>query len=193
MAPTYTYKGHVFNSEAELADAKKENEAIEYLKSRTDMNDAGMVLKLYNKLIERKLISTPIGVDFLNELRSNITASGIITENKLKPVPEIKKAAKVRQTKKKTSPLVLKLRRQNYVLKLVVIILASLVIGMFIIVLTGKLSPIRAVYEEQILNEYSSWQQDLTKKEKEVNDKLYFLEQYGIYFEEDSENTENTK
>lgn len=193
MAPTYTYKGHVFNSEAELADAKKENEAIEYLKSRTDMNDAGMVLKLYNKLIERKLISTPIGVDFLNELRSNITASGIITENKLKPVPEIKKAAKVRQTKKKASPLVLKLRRQNYVLKLVVIILASLVIGMFIIVLTGKLSPIRAVYEEQILNEYSSWQQDLTKKEKEVNDKLYFLEQYGIYFEEDSENTENTK
>ncbi len=193
MAPTYTYKGHVFNSEAELADAKKENEAIEYLKSRTDMNDAGMVLKLYNKLIERKLISTPIGVDFLNELRSNITASGIITENKLKPVPEIKKSAKVRQTKKKTSPLVLKLRRQNYVLKLVVIILASLVIGMFIIVLTGKLSPIRAVYEEQILNEYSSWQKDLTKKEKEVNDKLYFLEQYGIYFEEDSENTENTK
>lgn len=192
MAPTYTYKGHVFNSEAELADAKKENEAIEYLKSRTDLNDAEMVLKLYNKLIERKMISTPVGVDFLNDLRKTITSSGIITENKLKPVPEIKKSSKPKaKPKKNTSPLLLKLRRQNYVLKFLVLFLTVIVIGMFVIVLTGKLSPIRAVYEEQILNEYASWQQDLTKKEKEVNDKLYFLEQYGIYFEESDENSGN--
>lgn len=185
MAATYNYKGHTFSSEKELDEAKKEAEAIEYLKSRTDFDDTAMVIKLYNKLIERKMISTPVGLDFLVDLRTRILKAGIVTEKDLKPLPDITKPKKVKRKPKKEVTMLVQLKKENTYLKVTVAALVAIIVGMFIIVLTGKLTPFRKVYEEQILNEYAGWQQELKEKEQIINDKIYFLEQNGIYYEKE--------
>ncbi|MCQ2538241.1 MAG: hypothetical protein MJ124_07565 [Lachnospiraceae bacterium] len=191
MAATYKFRGYTFNSEKELNEAKKEAEAIDYLKSKTNLEDDEIALKLYNKLIERHMISTPVGLDFLKDIRAKVLKSGIVTEKNLKPLPDITKPKRSLKKKKETTQVAV-LTRQNTYLKITIFVLCLIIIGMFIIVLTGKLSPIRTVYEQQIQNEYSSWKQELIEKEKKVNDKIYFLEQQGIYFDE-SENTDTTE
>lgn len=195
MAPTYRFKGHTFYSEADFNEAKKEAEAIEYLKTKTDFENMEMVVKLYDRLIERKMISTTVGIDFLNELRTKISESGFITEDKLKPLPEVKKSVpqKVKKKKSKDISREAKLIRTNTFLVTIIIALVVIIAGMFVIVLTGKSSPLKSVYEEQVLNEYAAWKQELQQKEQEVNDKLFFLEQYGIYFETAPEVNEDTK
>ncbi len=69
MAREYKFKGYTFYSEEEFNEAKKENETIEYIKSRTDITNTETVIALYNKLIDRRVITTVIGLDFLKRLR----------------------------------------------------------------------------------------------------------------------------
>ncbi len=179
----YKYKGYTFFTEEEYREAKKEAEAIEYLKNRSDLSDPATAAKLHDRLIERRMVTTPVGIDFLKELRAVIVKNGFITEDKLKPLPDIKKPAK--KPKKKPPTKIQRLERAKALLRLVVFGLLVIIVGMFVIVLTGKSSPLRAVYEQQILDKYASWQEELDKKQAEINEKLYFLEQNGIYFEEE--------
>ena len=69
MSREYKFKGYTFYSEEELNEAKKENETIEYIKARTDLTNTETVVALYNKLIDRNVITTVVGQDFLKRLR----------------------------------------------------------------------------------------------------------------------------
>ena len=62
--------------------------------------------------------------------------------------------------------------------------MTALVIGMFAILLTGKRSPLAVRYEEEILNKYASWAQELTEKEYAINDRLAELRKQGIIIED---------
>ncbi|MBQ8040658.1 MAG: hypothetical protein IJ274_12485, partial [Lachnospiraceae bacterium] len=68
--------------------------------------------------------------------------------------------------------------------------LTVLVVGMFVIVLTGTRSPFALRYEEQILNKYASWAKEIQDKEDYLRDYVRKLEQQGISVPE-WENTEN--
>ncbi|MCR5584594.1 MAG: hypothetical protein K6F63_04055 [Lachnospiraceae bacterium] len=181
MAREFKFKGYTFYSEEEYNEAKKENETIEYIKARTDLTNTETVVALYNKMIDRKVITTVIGLDFLKRLRGLALKNEMINESKLRELPEVN----VSKKKKEKQPLttVQKLRRENLGLKIVIIGLAAIIVGMFVIVLTGKSSPLKSVYERDIINKYSGWQQELDEMQQKINDQLYFLEQNGIYYE----------
>ena len=53
--------------------------------------------------------------------------------------------------------------------------------------MTGTRSPLAIRYEEQIINKYSSWAQELKEKEKYLRDYVRQLEQQGITVPEWSE------
>jgi hypothetical protein len=182
MSREYKFKGYTFYSEEELNEAKKENETIEYIKARTDLTNTETVIALYNKLIDRNVITTVVGQDFLKRLRGLALKNEMIDASKLREIPDVK----VSKKKKEKPPVtkLQKLQKENLGLKIVIAGLIVIIIGMFVIVLTGRSSPLKAVYERDVLNRYATWQQDLDRQQQEINDKLYFLEQNGIYYEE---------
>ncbi len=190
MDKKFTFMGHTFEDEKQLLLAKKEAEAIEYLRAKTDFNNGEMLIRLYHRIIDNKMMETEIGVDFLVEIRKRIIEMGIMKEEQLKEIPELKKRkAKKKAAEKKSRELLLieKVKRQNAVLVVVCLFLSALVIGMFVILLTGKRSPLAIRYEEELVNKYASWAQDLTQRENELNDRIAELRRQGILIYEEEE------
>lgn len=190
MDKKFTFMGHTFEDEKQLLLAKKEAEAIEYLRAKTDFNNGEMLIRLYHRIIDNKMMETEIGVDFLVEIRKRIIEMGIMKEEQLKDIPELKKRkAKKKAAEKKSMELLLieKVKRQNAVLVVVCLFLSALVIGMFVILLTGKRSPLAIRYEEELVNKYASWAQDLTQRENELNDRIAELRRQGILIYEEEE------
>lgn len=195
MENKFTFMGHTFEDEKQLLLAKKEAEAIEYLRAKTDFNNGEMLLRLYYRIIDNKMMETEIGVDFLIEIRKRIIEMGIMKEEQLKEVPELKKRkAKQKAAEKKSRELLLieKVKRQNAILWVVCLFLSALVVGMFVILLTGKRSPLALRYEEELINKYASWAQDLTEKEQKLNDRIAELRRQGIIiYEEEGKETDD--
>lgn len=185
MEKKFTFQGHTFEDEKQLILAKKEAEAIEYLRAKTDFNNMNTLMKLYNRILDRDMMETVIGIDFLKEIREKLEASGLFTEEQIRPLPllpEVKKLKKRNEVQKRSRERTLLERseRQNTILKIVCFFLSVLVVGMFVIVLTGKRSPLAIRYEEQILNKYASWAETLQEKEDYLRDYVRRLEELGI-------------
>lgn len=191
MDKKFTFMGHTFEDEKQLLLAKKEAEAIEYLRAKTDFNNGEMLIRLYHRIIDNKMMETEVGIDFLVEIRKRIIEMGILKETQLKEVPGLKKRKEKKKAAEKKSRellLVEKVKRQNAVLVIVCLFLSALVIGMFVILLTGKRSPLAIRYEEELINKYASWAQELTQRENELNDRIAELRRQGILiYEEEKE------
>lgn len=185
MENKFTFQGHTFDDEKQLIAAKKEAEAVEYLRSRTDFGNMNSLRKLYDKILERGMMETVVGIAFLKEIRDTLIDSGMFKEDQIRPVPllpEVKKLKKRNEVQKRSRERTLleRCERQNTILKTVCFFLSILVIAMFIIVLTGKRSPLAIRYEEQIVNKYASWAQEINEKELYLRNYVRELEQQGI-------------
>lgn len=192
MGRDYHFQGHTFATEQELTEARKEAEAIAYLRARTDFQNTATLLKLYNKLLDRKMMETAVGLDFLKEIRTAIETSGMISPEQLRPLPELgkKKASAARKRKTESEGELEKYKRQAALLKITVCFLSAMVVGMFVIALLGKRSPLAIRYEEEVLNRYGAWSDELTRREERLKDVLAELERQGVYVQE--ELTEDT-
>lgn len=185
MEKNFTFQGHTFNDEKQLLAAKKEAEAIEYLRSKTDFTNLNQLLNLYNRILDRDMMETVVGITFLEEIREILVNSGMFKEEQIRPVPlpkEKKKEKKREEVRKRTREAIVLERNKKELLrwKIVCFFLSFLVVGMFVIVLTGARSPLAVRYEEDILNKYSSWAEELQKKEDILGEYLRQLEQAGI-------------
>ena len=58
MENKFTFQGHTFDEEKQVILAKKEAEAIAYLRSKTDFNNVNQLMKLYAQLKWRRLRSS---------------------------------------------------------------------------------------------------------------------------------------
>ena len=185
MDKKLTFQGHTFDDEKQLIAAKKEAEAIDYLRAKTDFGNMNNLMKLYNRILDRDMMETVVGIEFLKEIRDTLIESGMFKEDQVRTVPllpEVKKLKKRKeiQTRSRERTLLERSERQNTILKVVCFFLSVLVIGMFVIVLTGTRSPLAIRYEEQILNKYASWAQELQKKEEFLREYTRLLEEHGI-------------
>lgn len=185
MGNNFTFQGHTFDDEKSLIAAKKEAEAIEYLRSKTDFSNMNNLRKLYDRILDRNMMETVVGIEFLKEIRETLINSGMFKEDQLRPVPllpEVKKLKKRKEIQKRSREMTLLERseRQNTRLKIICFFLIVLVIGMFAISLTGTRSPWALRYEEQLLDKYASWADELQEKENYLRDYVRKLEQQGI-------------
>jgi len=185
MEKKFTFQGHTFDDEKQLIAAKKEAEAVEYLRSKTDFSNMNNLRKLYDRILDRDMMETVVGIDFLKEIRETLVGSGMFKEEQVRPVPllpEVKKLKKRKETQKRSRErsLLERSERQNTILKVVCSFLVILVIGMFVIVLTGKRSPLAIRFEEQLINKYASWEEELQQKEYYLREYVRKLEQQGI-------------
>ena len=195
MGNKFTFQGHTFDDEKQLIAAKKEAEAIEYLRSKTDFTNMNNLRKLYDRILDRDMMETVVGIEFLKEIRATLVGSGMFTDEQLRPIPlwpEVKKLKKRKEIQRRSREMTLLERseRKNTILKIECFFLIVLVVGMFAIVLTGTRSPWSLRYEEQLINKYASWEEQIQAKEERVRNYVRELEQQGIEVP-DWEETEN--
>ena len=82
----YKVEGYEFETKEQADLASEEAQKIRYLKSKTDMRDPDVVLKLYNKLILREEFVTPIGRNFLRSLQEYLHSIPYIKREDVLPI-----------------------------------------------------------------------------------------------------------
>ncbi|MBR6326926.1 MAG: hypothetical protein IKR61_08995 [Lachnospiraceae bacterium] len=187
--------GYAFAEPADAALAESERKKIEYLKAHIDSNKPETVLALYQKMIGEKVFRTPIGLEFLRDLREYLIDQADYDPQEVPPIPlylsyadpelvhhaDVRKRVQPAPAKKQpVSPLFI-----SVVLNLA---LAAGVAAMFWIATTSE-NPNILNYETAITNRYSAWEQQLTEKEIELRGKERALrqkaEELGIAYEVD--------
>lgn len=185
---SYVVGGFSFNSESEAEKAKKEREGIRYIKEKTNMNNPEMVLKIYNKMIWEKMFETAVGYAYLFDLQEYLRTNPSISDAEILPIevvhPTLKEGLKeekqkhkeqMQEMKKKASKKMVtdKALQGRYKISLLVnLILAISVVFMFIISATSS-HPNILNYEEELINRYSSWEQELTEREAALREAGY--------------------
>ena len=187
--------GFKFSSKKEFERAMKEKETIEYIVANTNMSDMKAVLKVYNKAIDKKSFQTVIGLEFVNNMRKRLIASGTVMEKNLAYVPVASKNAVIHKVpamskdeavrnaekyKKAYEAAITGKKIKNMAIAFLVVLLAALVI----ITVKSKYSVFtyftdyKSNIENEIIDKYEKWEQTLEdrqkaleKEEKELRDK----------------------
>ena len=167
--------GYEFMSEIDAQKAAMDLSKIKMLEARAKVSKPSDIKAVYEKAIENKIFKTPIGWNYLTGLREKLLESGY-TEEDLIPIPlnismtrhsamenlTVKQRIKVEKPKEKMEfgrifPIILD------------VVLAILVIVMFIITMNSDSDNILN-YKRNVTDRYSSWDQELTEREKAVRE-----------------------
>ena len=176
----YVVGGFAFTSKQEAEQAQKELDAIKFVKEKTNMNKPEVVLQVYNKMAEEKLFVTSVGYSYLYDLQEYLFSIPSIDREMIRPIEVVhpslqeslkeekqKHQAKLSEVKKKAEKKNKKNTdmEQKYKRSMILnLILAISVAGMFLITATGN-HPTILNYEEELLNRYAAWEQELTERE----------------------------
>mgnify|MGYP000008139212 CR=1 FL=1 len=178
--------GYEFNTKEDAQLAKDELNAIKYVSAKTNTKDPKQVYNLYNKIIERKLFSTQIGMNYLKQLQTFLYKSSEIPNDKIQPIPINADTQEALDKRKEQIEFKSELRnlsiqvakyRNNFIRaapsalmerKVVLnIILVIVIIAMFVILKTSS-NPNILNYEVTIQNRYAQWQQELQSEEESL-------------------------
>lgn len=170
-------EGYRFGTPEDAKQAQMEQKKAAYFESRLSKNNAQSMLAIYDKILDEKIFTTPVGWDYLKKLQEELRLLGI-EEERIRPIPMYVTFFHGEDGRADTPvrDRIRPARRRDKVkekLKLSVIInalLFILVLAMFYITLNGS-NPNIINYKKAILNEYASWEQELTERENAVREK----------------------
>lgn len=174
--------GFRFETKEEADRAKNELKAINYIKNNVNMKSGKAALEVYQTLLEKNLCKTPIGYTYLRELQKQLLKHPNLPTEQITDIPVEPIRNQVRETIKNE-------KKENKVLKndgrykkyffYSMVLNAAMMISVAImlwIATTGNHVNILN-YEDEIVNRYEIWEQELTERENAV--KAYEKE-YGI-------------
>ena len=173
----YTVNGFQFGSDKDRELAETEYSSIQYINGKIENRSAETILSVYQGAIERRMFRTPVGYAYLHDLQKKMVSMGMPKE-KIPPIPlmqvfdnsatvEDKPRIEVVANKRKKRN---ELREKNRILVIANIVLILLVIALFAISLKGS-TPNMLNYRSAIINEYSSWEQELSLREGQIREK----------------------
>ncbi len=201
----YKVEGFTFETEEEARLAGKEAEGIKYIRSRNDMDDPDAVLKLYNRLIEKEIFTTPVGIGFLEELQSYLLTIPYIRQEQLFPLPVFKpQKSRVRtgtqekmtgpqqvsdektegRTRSEENQKIVPVRMQSerdyrkpfLVSTFFAVVFGVALIGIFIIIVMSTNNVTILNYENQLIDRYEQWEMNLNQRESELREREEALE-----------------
>ena len=169
--------GFQFGSDKDRELAETEYSSIQYINGKIENRSAETILSVYQGAIERRMFRTPVGYAYLHDLQKKMVSMGMPKE-KIPPIPlmqvfdnsatvEDKPRREVVANKRKKRN---ELREKNRILVIANIVLILLVIALFAISLKGS-TPNMLNYRSAIINEYSSWEQELSLREGQIREK----------------------
>lgn len=170
----YSVEGYEFESMEIAEKAKKEANAIKYIKSQTKMDNPDVVLQLYNKLLQKKMFETPVGMAFLDELQEYLRTIPYIKNEDIRPIAVLetktKKKKPVRQQPAISENALIKKYKKKYHFTLFLsIVFGAIIISMFAIMYISGNNTTILNYENAIIDKYESWEAELESREAELN------------------------
>jgi len=163
----YVVEGFEFENEHQENIAKSEVKSINYIVSRTDMNNPKSVLVVYNRIIDKKLFKTPIGIKFLKEIQEMLLANSEIEESMIKPIPVVFDFSPVNPDKPIKNP---KQKYKKIMINSIVLNILLIVVIILIFIITSNSKNINIInYENRIKAQYSAWEQELNQRESVLN------------------------
>lgn len=173
----YTVGGYTFKSKEAADEAKNELNAIKYVSSKTDTKDPKQVYLLYNKLLDKELFKTLIGMNYLKELQQFLYMSEEIPNDRIRPIPinyELKEVLDGKREISNNKSLIRKLERARdrykdmYIKSLIInVVLVVVIIIMIVISLTSS-NPNIINYERKLQDKYAVWQEQLEQQEESL-------------------------
>jgi hypothetical protein len=174
----YRVDGYLFETEKEARQAKKEADSIRYIRAQTRMNDPDVMYKLYDKLIEKKTFETVVGIEFLRELQTYLESVPSIRDEDIAPIPvpdseadREREARHVRAAEREKA----RTGREGHYRRLfqftgtLSVVLALIVVGMFVITYLSGNSMNIFNYEQQVIDKYEAWEQELDQREEDIS------------------------
>ncbi len=174
----YQVDGYLFVSKEDRDLALEEKQKIDYFEEKTKGKNKTMMLNLYDSILDQKLFKTPVGFEYLRKLREELITDGY-EESQIRPIPLYRNYSyktgeeiDVSYVKRRVKPSSRKEKKAGYLQISVCfnLLLTLLVIMMFVITMKSD-NPNILNYKNQILNEYASWEQELTERENRVREK----------------------
>lgn len=174
----YQVDGYLFISKEDRDLALEEKQKIDYFEEKTKGKNKTMLLNLYDSILDQKLFKTPVGLEYLRKLREELIADGY-EESQIRPIPLYRNYSyktgeeiDVSYVKRRVKPSDRREKKVGYLQISVCfnLLLTLLVITMFVITMKSD-NPNILNYKKQILNEYASWEQELTERENRVREK----------------------
>lgn len=174
MKERFELNGYAFQNKAEWEEGKRELEEISYIRAKMDMSDPAKLQKLYQGLVDKKTFVTPLGIDFLKELREELQRTGILKTEELAAIPvqlakkkshRVDELAEVQGNKQRLLTEYYKEKLKNA--RIVTFVLILLVGIMFLFTMLGPSSPFIDA-EIKLQNKYAAWEQELTERENTI-------------------------
>ena len=164
--------GFRFQTDEDALAASQEETAIRYLRTKLKMDDPEMLLKVYQKAIDSRTFQTPIGLRFMQELRDRMLDMEV-EESRIPTIPM--HVTYIRKVRENTNPTKVRFQNKKKFDKLslsiwINIFLALLVAGMVFLALRSD-TPNMLNYRNEIVNQYSEWEEDLTQREDTLRQK----------------------
>lgn len=165
----------IFTDAEDAALAMKEKKQVEYLRTHMDLSKPENTLMVYEKVNKERIFRTPIGIQYLQELRKMMIQSGISEEQ----IPAIwvhaEFAPELRPQTQPVKQKIVQAKREELKKRLRFSLLLNLllviaVIAMFVITLKSD-NPNILNYEHALQNRYAEWEQELTEREAAVREK----------------------
>lgn len=170
-------EGYRFGSYQDAKLAEEEQKKAEYFKEKTAGRSARNLLAVYDKMLDEKIFATPVGWAYLKEVQEELRSLGL-SEDMIRPIPmyvtfchmtgdEIDKTV-VRQ---RIRPSRKKAKTDKFKISLLVnVFFVILVLAMFAITLNSD-NPNILNYKKAVVNQYATWEQELSEREERVKEK----------------------
>jgi hypothetical protein len=184
----YKVEGYEFETKEQARIARQEVEKIRFFKNQTSMDDPDVVLALYNKLVQREVFVTPVGMGYLQELQQYLNMVPYIKKEQILPIPvyvpeeapkdEVVKKQAAQRRKAKAREVRRLQRRKDWdycrlfhISTFFAVVFALAAMGMLIMtwVSTDNVNIIN--YENEIIDKYESWEQELSERESELDER----------------------
>ncbi|MDD6550391.1 MAG: hypothetical protein PUF16_01235 [Lachnospiraceae bacterium] len=159
--------GFIFSDEVVAEKAKKEINAVSYLRNQLSHMNAAQILEAYRGLIDKNVFDTAVGYSFLKELQRTLIADSTVDNADIPLIPVADERA-LKDTENETMKL--KWQRKFHMLLPFTILLLGCVIFMFVLTATSNNMTILD-YKEKVENQYADWDESLTKREDEVKER----------------------
>ena len=170
--------GYRFNSQTDAELARMEQKKVAFFSEKLAGRNAESILAVYDKMLDEKVFSTPVGWEYLRQLQQELFQANI-SEELIRPVPMYLSFS---NSQEDTSNSVVKQRirpsqKNNMILRSKIrislianIILGALVIAMFAIAMNGN-NPNILNYQRVLEDRYATWEQDLSEREAVIREK----------------------
>lgn len=170
-------EGFFFLNAEDAESAAKERKQIKYLETHLDYRYPEQVLVLYERMLRERIFKTPVGMIYLKQLQSFLLEESGIEPDRVPMIPVYAPCtgmpAKKERTEGRSREVSSKVKSQPAWPRVSVILnvlLVVAVIAMFVMTLISD-TPNMLNYRTAILDEYSSWQQELLERERVIRAK----------------------